>query len=193
MTNKGASTEYSVGGLVGALAYSDLTNSYWAENIKYDPYDVIHDPLPVSGCFTLSEDMSVGSYKDNSFIDALNAGPDPHAACNCQHWLLNSDYNRVSFRVNNRSIFKINSQRIMTFDFTEEDANWFGGWYTDEECTEEVKDSEIKANTTIYSKLGIHSEICVNTKKVYLLSVLDKKKITYETWLECACVYQGKN
>lgn len=77
--------------------------------------------------FTLSEEVTIGDYRGNSLIDALNAVSD-YSTEEYSKWFLNKDRNDISFTVNNNIVISLDSPLILLPNVASSgNKRWFDG------------------------------------------------------------------
>lgn len=150
--------------IVGAIAGSvirgaGLSHCYWDSAI---PYNASGKSLFASNedCFSynsstfeLSGEVSIGNYRGRSLHNALNAYAERNSFyTDYPKWLLNRDSKLVSFSVNGLKHVELSSQLILLPSLATDDSLAFDGWYTNQICTEPLRDFEVSKQMTLYGK-----------------------------------------
>ena len=122
-------------------------NKYGKEFPSSESYTLKYN----SATFVLSGIVSVGNYSGNSLIEASNAYIDSNFH-GCSSWLLNKEGKNVTFTINGRSTFKLDSQVILMPSLLNEGNMTFDGWYTDSGLTKQLSSYVITNDTELYGK-----------------------------------------
>ena len=148
----------SIGSVVGILSSSSISHCYWDGNNTFGVYGeiatstVAESPSFDEGTFRLNEAVTVGKYKGDSLLSALNAYSDSHESDFLSHWALNRGENAVSFTVNGNKMLALNSRVILLPDLGNRGLWMFDGWYTDSACTVPLTHFEIGGAMDLYGK-----------------------------------------
>ena len=155
-----ASSSNAIGSIVGDV-YEDTSISYTYFTSDLSGYDKYGGGTPRSESNTLSYDstsfelngtVSIGKYTGSSLIGVLNAAADYYTLRDYSHWLLNRGNNAVSFTINKNSPFALNTQVILLPSLASEGKLNFDGWYTDEELTTPLTESEVNSEIKLYGR-----------------------------------------
>ena len=111
--------------------------------------------------FELNGTVSIGTYSGTSLIGALNAYSDNYTLRDYSHWLLNKGNNAVSFTINGKSAFAMNSQVILLPSLASEGNTSFDGWYEDSWLTTPLTEFEVTSDTELYGSFCSPSNFTV--------------------------------
>ena len=153
-----------IGSIVGMIYSTSVDNCYFTSDLNdYGKYGV-RTPLSESNTFSydsttfeLNGTVSVGTYTGNSLIDALNAYPDYYTFLDYSDWILNKNRNYVSFTINGRSPFILNSQVILTPRLADEGSMTFVGWYEDSGLTKPLTSHKVTKDTSLYGVFEVNT------------------------------------
>ena len=149
-----------VGSIVGYVdSGTNVDHCYYTSELdKYASFNGSGSPSVSSyssydkASFRLNETVSVGNYTGDSLIEALNFAADYYALREYSHWLLNKNNKAVSFAINGKTSFTLNSQIILLPSLANEDILWFDGWYTDNAYSIPFIGNGITENVNFYGK-----------------------------------------
>ena len=149
-----------IGSIVGDVSSGTSINyTYFTSDLsgygKYGEGTPINESNTLSydsTTFELDENVSIGSYTDNSLIDALNTVADYYTLRDYSNWLLNKGKNAVTFTINGKPTFKLNYQIIFLPSLASEANMTFDGWYTDDGFTTPLTESEVTSETELYGR-----------------------------------------
>ena len=146
-----------IGSIAGYSTNTKVSYCYWSEDIPHEAVGRTHktDKIIGSGSFDeefyTNETITIGRYEGSFILDALNAYTDYHIQHEYSRWALNKDNRSITFTINGENTLTLNSQVILLPSLRNNGAVWFDGWYTDEECTVQLKNFEITADMDLYS------------------------------------------
>ena len=158
MPTTGSSDNY-IGSIAGYVYFDTIINyCYFTSDLSC--YGGGRTPLSESNIFSydsttfeLNGTASIGSYTSTSLIDVLNAAAGYYTLRDYSHWLLNEENNTVSFTINGKSTFAMNTQVILLPSLASE-GNMNFWWYTDEGLTTLLTELEVTIETELYGKFG---------------------------------------
>ena len=154
------STTYHVGSIAGMLETSTGGNNYWCNNAGQAAFGFLDAPSTgVAISFDefsleLNQSITVGNYTGTSLIKALNAEADLNSLREYSHWLLNVDFNNITFTFNNEEVLAFDSQVILLPNLANDGTLFFDGWYTDNTQATPLTNFEIAEDTDLFATWG---------------------------------------
>ena len=146
------------GSIAGYASETTLAYSYW--NGK-SPFEACGRASRTSlrECAKFAEDtyklaraVTVGSYKGDSLLGALNAYVDSNSKAAYSHWATNKGGHAVTFTVNGEKRIVLSARMMILPNLAKEGKRAFSGWYTDSACKNLLKNYEIGTATSLYGK-----------------------------------------
>ena len=113
--------------------------------------------------YTLSEDVTVGEYKGDALLDALNAYVDKYSNWGLSKWVRNPNARVIKFAINEVARSTSFSSGLIMLpspaNYLNAERMYFGGWYTDANATKPLSNYVLKQSMTLYGLWVKNNEI----------------------------------